>query len=108
MEEMIYVVDDDDNVVRETTRKEVRKKGLLHRDVTVVITNSRNEFLIQKRSLKKDIYPGFWDFGMSETVGAGEIYSQAAVRGLQEELGIEDISEKNLEKSFLFKFKENK
>lgn len=104
-EEMLYVVDENDNVVRETTRKEVRQKALLHRDVTVIITNGQNRLLVQKRSDKKDIYPGFWDLGMSEAVKAGDSYSKAAVSGLYEELGIRRVSEKDLEKSFLFKFK---
>jgi isopentenyldiphosphate isomerase len=104
-EEIIYVVDENDNVVRKATRKDVRKNALLHRVVTVILTNSQGKFLVQKRSYKKDIYPGLWDLGMSETVKAGEDYPNAAARGLHEELGIDQFSGKNLEKCFLCKFR---
>ena len=102
-EEYVDIVDENDNVVRKTTRKEVRQKALLHRDVTVIITNENREFLLQKRSEKKDLYPGFWDLGIGETVKASETYSQAAARGLKEELGI-GTSGKNLEMLFQFRF----
>lgn len=57
------------------------------------IMNDKNEFLIQKRSANKKIYPNKW----SQTGGAvdsGETSLQGAIREVKEELGIEIDKEK--------------
>jgi 8-oxo-dGTP pyrophosphatase MutT (NUDIX family) len=46
---------------------------------------------VQKRTLTKDIYPGFYDPATGGVVLAGESYEEAARRELAEELGILDI-----------------
>lgn len=104
-EEIIYVVNEKDQFVRKSTRKEVREKALLHRVARVIIKNNKNEFLVQKRSLKKDIHPGLWDIGIAETVKEGESYESTAMRGLLDELGIIGISNIQLMHSVLFKLK---
>lgn len=104
-EELIDVVDDKDQFVRKTERSEVRQKALIHRSARVIILNNKREFLVQKRSTSKDIYPGYWDLGVAETSISGEGYVFAAIRGLQEELGIIGISNIQLIHSFLFKLK---
>lgn len=105
MEEIIYVVNEKDQFVRKATRKEVREKALLHRVARVIIKNSKNEFLVQKRSLRKDIHPGLWDIGIAETVKGGDSYESTAMRGLLEELEITGISNIQLMHSVLFKLK---
>ena len=37
-----------------------REKGVLHRAFSVLIFNNNNELLIQKRSLEKITFPGYW------------------------------------------------
>lgn len=105
MEEIIYVVDEKDQFVRKATRQEVREKALLHRAARVILKNSKNEFLVQKRSLRKDIHPGLWDIGIAETVKGGDSYESTAMRGLLEELGITGISNIQFMHSVLFKLK---
>lgn len=105
MEEIIYVVDEKDQFVRKATRQEVREKALLHRAARVIIKNSNKEFLVQKRSLKKDIHPGLWDIGVAETAKEGDSYESTTMRGLLEELGITGISNIQLMHSVLFKLK---
>ena len=51
------------------------------------IYNNKGEILFQKRSLIKDTFPGKWDITGGH-VGAGETYLNAAIRELDEELGI--------------------
>lgn len=104
-EEIIYVVNEKDQFVRKATRKEIREKALLHRVSRVIIKNSKNEFLIQKRSLRKDIHPGLWDIGIAETVIEGNSYEGTAMRGLLEKLGIIGISNIQMMHSVLFKLK---
>lgn len=105
MEEILDVVDDEDKFVRKATRKEVREKALIHRVSRVIIVNSKGEFLVQKRSMNKDIYPGQWDIGVAGTVSSGDGYVGTAMRELMEELGIVGISNIELIHSFLFKIK---
>lgn len=105
MEEVLYVVDEEDKFVRKATRKEVRENALLHRCSRIIITNGNGLFLVQKRSMGKDIYPGYWDIGVAGTVSENESYESTAIRELREELGITGISNIQLMHSFLFKFK---
>ncbi len=103
--EILDVVDEEDKVVGKATRKEVREKALLHRVSRIIILNDEKKFLMQKRSMKKDIYPGYWDIGVAGTVSSGESYVSTAVRELGEELGITGISNIRLMHSFLFNVK---
>ena len=100
-EEILDVVDEKDFVVRKATRQEVREKGLLYRSSRVIILNSVGELLVQKRSSKKDIFSGYWDIGVAETVISGEDYETAAWRGLEEETG---VTKKGLESRLVYLF----
>ena len=105
MEEILYVVDEKDKFVRKTTRKEVRENALLHRCSRIIVHNGNGLFLVQKRSMEKDIYPGCWDIGVAGTVNKSESYESTAIRELMEELGIIGVSNIQLMHSFLFKLK---
>ena len=104
-EEIIYVVNEKDQFVRKSTRKEVRENALLHRGARVIIKNKENKFLVHKRSASKDINPLMWDIGIAETVKGGGSYESTAMRGLLEELGIIGISNIQMMHSVLFKLK---
>jgi isopentenyldiphosphate isomerase len=91
-EEMIYVVDEKDNVVSETGRKEAIEKNLLRRGIIVLVFNSKGEMLIAQRTKIKDSFPCYYNFGAGGTVSSGESYKQCALRELEEELGIKDTS----------------
>ncbi len=104
-EEILDVVDENDRFVGKTTRKEVREKVLMHRVSRVIIKNSENKFLIQKRAATKKMFPSHFDVGIAETVKSGGGYVGAGMRGLMEELGIFGISNIQLMHSFLFKIK---
>lgn len=105
MEEILDVVDEKDQFVRKATRKEVRENALIHRTSRVIVKNSQDLFLIQKRSMNKDMYPGYWDIGVAGTVSTGDGYVGTVMRELMEELGIVGISNIQLMHSFLFKIK---
>ena len=106
-EEILDVVDEKDRFVRKATRKEIRKKVLLHRVSRIIIKNDKNEFLVHRRSKNKKTFPNYWDIGIAETVKSGESYEAAAIRGLAEEVGIIGVSNTQLMHSFLFKIKYN-
>lgn len=89
MVEYLDVVDEDDRVLDRRPRSECLDKGLLHRAIIIFITNSAGEIFIQKRARHVRFYPGHWGPSVGGHVSSGENYSQAAIRELKEELGIQ-------------------
>ena len=87
-DEIFDVVDERDEVTGQSTRGEVHRLGLRHRAVHVLVFNRRGEVFLQKRSLKKDTFPGAWDSSTSGHLDSGEDYDAGAVRELREEIGL--------------------
>jgi isopentenyldiphosphate isomerase len=86
--EWFDVVNERDEVIGRAPREEVHGRGLRHRAVHVLVFNTRGQVFLQKRSQRKDREPGMWDSSASGHVDAGEEYDMAAVRELEEELGV--------------------
>lgn len=87
-DEWFDVVNERDEVVGRATRREVHATGLWHRAVHVLVFDSAGRVLLQKRSMLKDLSPGLWDSSCSGHLDAGEDYDAAAVRELNEEIGV--------------------
>ncbi|MBI2133113.1 NUDIX domain-containing protein [Candidatus Woesearchaeota archaeon] len=104
-EEMIDVVDDEDNIVGIADRGKIIEKGLTHRTSFVIVLDHFKRFLIQKRSSSKKIFPGCRDLGAAETVSSGESYEHAAIRALEEELGIKGYTVNELTMLFEVRFR---
>lgn len=86
--EMIDVVTKDGEPTGQVVSKQkAHEQGLWHRDVHVWVTNGTH-MLQQQRDWEKDIMPGQWDISASGHVGQGESYLAAAVRELEEEVGM--------------------
>jgi isopentenyldiphosphate isomerase len=90
--ELVDVVDEADQVLRQTTRAQMRRDNLLHRVVAVLCLDSTGRIYVHRRTETKDLFPGLYDMFVAGTVGAGENYAHAAQRELAEELGIEGIA----------------
>lgn len=80
-----------------TITGEVKERSLVHQDgdlhgtVHIFITRKNGEsyeILLQKRSMNKDSFPGCYDISSAGHVSAGQDYLEAALRELEEELGI--------------------
>ena len=90
-EELVDIVDEDDKVLYQCTRKEMRAQVLRHRAVFIAVVNSAGELLIHQRSAMKDLWPSWWDLTVGGVVSAGESYDAAALRELDEEVGITGV-----------------
>ena len=87
MEEMIDIVDDELNILYQTSKAEAHKKGLLHKCVIGEVINSKGEImLIKPYSHKQDA--GQFVSPMGGHVVAGESSEEALRREVMEELGI--------------------
>ena len=56
--------------------------------VRVILLNAQGEMLLQLRSPQKKNYPGVWEYAAGGRRETGEQWEDAALRELQEELGI--------------------
>lgn len=91
-EEIFDVVNERDEVIGQRPRSEVHRLHLRHRAVHVLVFNQRGNLLLQKRSMRKDCFPGTWDSSASGHLDQGEAYDACAVRELREEIGLEVTS----------------
>lgn len=90
-EEIVAIVDEQNNVVGALQRKEMRARRLPHRSTYILVFNSAGELYVQKRTLTKDVFPGYYDTAAGGVVLAGESYLEGAKRELEEEMGIRDV-----------------
>ena len=88
-EEIFDVVDANDQVIGRQPRGEVHRLGLRHRAIHLLVFNAVGELFLQKRSMKKDCFPGTWDSSASGHLDSGEEYDACVLREPREELGLE-------------------
>src|SRR4051812_48606874 len=87
-DEIFDIVNDRDEVIGQKPRRLVHRDGDKHRAIHVLVFNARGEVFLQKRSMKKDTFPGAWDSSTSGHVDSGEEYDATAIRELREEIGM--------------------
>ena len=90
-DEIVAIVDVHNNVIGSAPRREMRASKLPNRSTYILVFNSQGELFVQKRTMTKDIYPGYYDPCTGGVVLHGESYELAATRELEEELGIRDV-----------------
>ena len=89
MPERIQIVDKDDQPIGASTRQEAWVNGSFYRLVQIVLRDETGNFLLQKRSMQKPLYPGRWTNAASGHVDEGETYETSAPRELKEEIGVD-------------------
>jgi isopentenyldiphosphate isomerase len=94
-EEYLDVVDENNRVIGREERGIIHRTGLWHRGVHIFLFTPDRKLLVQERSLQQ-LSPNLPDCSVSEHLKAGESYPDAARRGLREELGIAQISLKQI------------
>lgn len=85
---LLDVVDENDNIVRQASREEIHRDGLLHRQINVWLFTPREEIIFQRRALDKDTFPGLLTASIGGHVEIGDSYEAAALKEMQEETGI--------------------
>ena len=90
-DEIVAIVDEHNNVVGAAPRREMRAQRLPHRSTYILVFNSQGALYVQKRTMTKDVFPGYYDPAAGGVVLAGENYEESAQRELYEELGIRDV-----------------
>lgn len=90
-DEIVVIVDAHNNVVGSAPRREMRAKRLPHRSTYILVFNSQGELFVQKRTMTKDVFPGYYDPAAGGVVLAEESYEESAKRELEEEMGIRDV-----------------
>lgn len=88
--EIIQIVDENNTEIAAVTRRIMREQNLIHRAAYILVFNKAGQLFIQRRTMGKDIYPGYWDVAAGGVVLANESYEDSAYRELEEELGIID------------------
>jgi len=91
-EEIIQIVDKDNREIAAIARNLMREQHLIHRASYILVFNAAGELFVQKRTMIKDIYPGYWDVAAGGVVLAGESYEESAQRELAEELGVNVVN----------------
>jgi isopentenyl-diphosphate delta-isomerase len=89
MTERIQIVDADDQPIGSSTRQEAWVNGSYYRLVQIVLRDAAGNFLLQKRSAQKPLYPNRWTNAASGHVDEGESYEVSAPRELAEEIGVD-------------------
>jgi len=101
-EEYFNVVNENDEIIGMAKREDCHKSNLIHRAAAIFVFNDQKKLLLQKRSMSKDLYRGYWACSVSGHLCIDESYENAAKRELKEELGIELV----LEESFFIKVRQ--
>ena len=93
--EYLDIIDEKGNYTGEVVeRNEAQDRKLRHWKVATIVINDKMQVLLQKRNANKKYYPDKWAW-CAGLVISGESLEEAAMRELQEELGI-SISKKDL------------
>ncbi len=101
MDELLDLVNEDDEVVGEVWKSKANiDPKLIHREVLVYIFDDQKRMLMQQRSFNKKVYPGEWAETCAGHVMKGEKPEVAAVRELNEEMGLK-IDLKFIEKRLI-------
>ena len=87
-DEIVQIVDEQNQEVAQVSRQVMREGCLIHRACYILVFNRSQEIFVQKRTMSKDIYPGYLDVATGGVVLAGESYELSAKRELAEELGV--------------------
>lgn len=82
------IVNDQDEIIGKTTKRNLHTKGLTHRGVNVIFYNLKGEVFLQRRAPDKNTFPNNLDITVGGHVDSGDSYEEAALKETEEETGI--------------------
>lgn len=89
MEEHVVLVNEHNLVLGTAPKATVHTKETpLHRGFSLFVFNNKNEFLVTQRALTKKTFPGVWSNTVCGHPAFNEEPKDAAIRRLQQELGM--------------------
>lgn len=89
--EWVDIVDENNDVIAQATRQQMRAQNLRHRATYIVVSDGMGKILVQRRTETKDFYPGLLDATAGGVVTSHETILEAAKREAEEELGIAGV-----------------
>ena len=87
--ELVDIVDENNEVVKTVTRKEMREGKLPHRACYIALCDRQGRFLVEVRTLNKDYAPGKFDVCIGGVLQHGEDILEGSKRELLEEVGVD-------------------
>ena len=85
---MLNIVNDKDEIIGQASRKDVHRKGLLHREIHVYFVNPDGRVIFQRRAKDKETYPDLLDATVGGHVEIGDSYLDTAIKESAEETGL--------------------
>jgi len=95
-DEWIDIINDNLSFVKACLKSKTHKYGWLHATVHIWFYTNNGQILLQKRSETKIAFPNLWDISVAGHISSGESKISAAIREIQEEIGLK-ITEDKLE-----------
>lgn len=89
--EWVDIVNEENNVIAQASRQQMRAQRLRHRATYIVVHDGMGKILVQRRTESKDYYPGWLDATAGGVVQSGEVMLDSARREAEEELGIAGV-----------------
>lgn len=103
MDELLDILDASGNFTGTTAMKSVaHREGLFHPTVHIWFYTMGGLVLLQQRGKDKNTHPLLWDVSVAGHVGAGEQIETAALREIEEEIGL-SVGLHDLQKTGVFK-----
>ena len=89
--EWVDIVNEDNEVIAQSSREQMRAQRLRHRATYIVVHDGMGKILVQRRTETKDFLPGMLDATAGGVVQADEQMLESARREAEEELGIAGV-----------------
>ncbi|MBJ3814418.1 NUDIX hydrolase YfcD [Shimwellia pseudoproteus] len=89
--EWVDIVNEDNDVIAQASREQMRAQRLRHRATYIVVHDGMGNILVQRRTETKDFLPGMLDATAGGVVQADEVMLESARREAEEELGIAGV-----------------
>ena len=107
-EEMLPLVETSGIVYGQATRAYCHSGArVLHPVVHLHIVDRMGRIYLQKRSMEKDLLPGYWDTAVGGHIDYGETVQEALMRETQEELGFNRFNPIAI-KNYIFEFENDR